>query len=249
MNRVELEVKCQVYSINCFSAHADANGLVNFVESMNVYPSRIYLVHGERDALESLYRRLPKVRKWIPKSGDVHEVRGVRRVEPVGEGSKIVIEGEVGFVSAFGLDYSNDDFVLVREGDLIKVVRHDLFLERLRRIIEEYGMKIKALTVVESSRVEGKDLGDVVEWLREYREKGILSKGLAKSLCNLLLRGKDEAIRELNIKRVKKRFHVQDDDLINEFVDYMVKLINSSEESFVINCLCEVYPDLRRIIA
>jgi hypothetical protein len=206
------------------------------------------LVHGEREALEGLYRRLPKVRRWIPKSGDVHEMKGVRKVEPV-EGSKIVIEGEVGFVSAFGLDYSNDVFVLVREGDLIKVVRHDLFLERLRKAVEECGAKIKALTVVEGSKVEDKDLGDVVERLREYREKGILSKGLAFNICKLLLRGKDEAIRELNIKREKKRFNVQDDDLINEFVDYMVKLINSKDERYVIDIICEVYPDLRKRLA
>jgi hypothetical protein len=215
---------------------------------MNVYPSRIYLVHGEREALESLYRRLPKVRRWIPKSGDVHEVGGVRKVEPV-ERSNIVIEGEVGFVSAFGLDYSNDVFVLVREDDVIKVVRHDLFLERLRKVIEEHGRKVRALTVVESSKVESEDLGDVVERLRHFRERGILTKGLAKTLCNLLLRGKDEAIRELNIKREKKRFNVQDEGLINEFVDYMVKLINSSEERVVINCLCEIFPDLRKMIA
>ena len=68
-------------NVHVFSAHADANGLVNFVESMNTYLTRIYSVHGESEALKSLYRRLPRVRKWIPNPMEERDVKGVKRVE------------------------------------------------------------------------------------------------------------------------------------------------------------------------
>ncbi len=48
--------KAEVFILNEFSAHADRNDLINFVEGVS--PEHIFLVHGEEDQMEPLGARL-----------------------------------------------------------------------------------------------------------------------------------------------------------------------------------------------
>ncbi len=54
---VEHELNAEVVVMNSFSAHADANGLVEFVEQCMPL-KKVFLVHGEEDQTQSLYDRL-----------------------------------------------------------------------------------------------------------------------------------------------------------------------------------------------
>ncbi|MCB1674880.1 MAG: MBL fold metallo-hydrolase [Halioglobus sp.] len=59
-----------VHTISGYSAHADQDDLVNFVQRMRVKPSRIRIVHGDADAKQALQRRyrqlLPDAEVMIP---------------------------------------------------------------------------------------------------------------------------------------------------------------------------------------
>jgi len=54
-------IRARVESISGYSAHADRNNLVNFVARMRQMPKHIRLVHGDRDARESLKMELEKL--------------------------------------------------------------------------------------------------------------------------------------------------------------------------------------------
>ncbi|WP_312931119.1 MBL fold metallo-hydrolase [Pseudomonas sp.] len=55
------EVRAKVSTVPGYSAHADQDGLVEFVTGMARWPARIRLVHGERPARQALAARLREV--------------------------------------------------------------------------------------------------------------------------------------------------------------------------------------------
>jgi hypothetical protein len=81
-----------------------------------------------------------------------------------------------------------DVYVLVKEEDSIRVVKKDTFLEMLKDAMEKALGEVKAVTVGEKSKRVKLD-GDVVEKLKYFRERMILTKGLVKMTCSLLIRG------------------------------------------------------------
>lgn len=52
----EVAVKADVELIDGYSAHADQKGLLDWLKHFKVYPSKIFLVHGEEEALNTLKR-------------------------------------------------------------------------------------------------------------------------------------------------------------------------------------------------
>ncbi|KPJ84718.1 hypothetical protein AMJ57_05620 [Parcubacteria bacterium SG8_24] len=69
----DIPVRAQVESIGAYSAHADQDKLVRWAGGGSGWPERIFLVHGEEPAMESLAGRLRDecgVRVDIPALGD-----------------------------------------------------------------------------------------------------------------------------------------------------------------------------------
>jgi len=229
----EIDVRCRVYSISCFSAHADKYGLRNFVEQMDYYPTQIFIVHGEKEQAEGLYKILPKVRKCIPNQFD--EV-----VLSPSKGTDLILDENIGFVKAFGLEFTQEPLAIVREGGgRLRVVRFgDLIgmLEESKRVCEE---RMKTLV---TEKVESIDVDDnALERLREFRERKILSNKLAREIVNLLLKGnKNEVIRLLRLKKEKRRFPVSDENLVEEFVSFMTSLITQKSEEEIIGLFKEL---------
>ena len=88
----EIAVNAEIHSIDAYSGHADLNGLINTVLTMQRKPGKIVLVHGEQDAMVNLKNELQKridVPVFMPEYGDVfdlaqQEVRiDVLAVEPL----------------------------------------------------------------------------------------------------------------------------------------------------------------------
>jgi len=60
-----LRVKMQVYSIEGFSGHSDRHQLLDYLRHVQPKPSRIILVHGEKNAIASLANEIEKRRKFL----------------------------------------------------------------------------------------------------------------------------------------------------------------------------------------
>lgn len=65
-----LAIRARVHQISGYSAHADQQDLLNFVQGMKVKPGEIRIVHGDRKAKQTLRKTLksllPTARVWIP---------------------------------------------------------------------------------------------------------------------------------------------------------------------------------------
>jgi metallo-beta-lactamase family protein len=60
LDRKKVEIRANVHVLTGYSAHADQNGLVEWVQSMPQKPASIELVHGETNARRVLARVLRK---------------------------------------------------------------------------------------------------------------------------------------------------------------------------------------------
>lgn len=83
----EIAVKADIERIEGFSGHADQKGLVEWVKNFTPKPKKIFLIHGEPDALETLSDVLLEEtgnEVVVPKLGQIFElVKPVEIKEPV----------------------------------------------------------------------------------------------------------------------------------------------------------------------
>jgi metallo-beta-lactamase family protein len=59
----EVPVRAQIRTVSGFSAHADFNELLRWMDNFKSAPGRIFLVHGEVSAMQSMQQKLAE-RKW-----------------------------------------------------------------------------------------------------------------------------------------------------------------------------------------
>ena len=70
-------VKASIRNIESLSAHADQEGLLNWMSSIKNSPEKVYLVHGESAALDAFRVKIQDTYNWnvcIPKLTDVDKV-------------------------------------------------------------------------------------------------------------------------------------------------------------------------------
>ncbi|MCJ7580721.1 MAG: MBL fold metallo-hydrolase [Candidatus Aminicenantes bacterium] len=71
------KVKARIGKIDGFSAHADHNGLLKWLDGLSAPPKKIFLVHGEMDAAEFLKNDIVKKKGWkveIPEYKTEYEI-------------------------------------------------------------------------------------------------------------------------------------------------------------------------------
>jgi metallo-beta-lactamase family protein len=85
-------VKAQIHTIDAYSGHADLNGLLNVISTMQIKPKKIVLVHGEEDAIVNFSNEIKErfsIPTIIPSYGDIidvaldREIMGQLDVEPL----------------------------------------------------------------------------------------------------------------------------------------------------------------------
>jgi metallo-beta-lactamase family protein len=69
-------VKAEVSHLAGMSAHADANGVMDWLRGFEAAPRRCFVVHGEPEAADRLRARIQDELGWrvgVPEHGSVHE--------------------------------------------------------------------------------------------------------------------------------------------------------------------------------
>ncbi|HHU63039.1 MAG TPA: MBL fold metallo-hydrolase [Clostridiales bacterium] len=75
----EIAVRAEVHSLEGFSAHADQKGLLDWIGAMKHKPKKVFLVHGEQEALDTLaglLREQQGLDVEVPDMGQVYDVDG-----------------------------------------------------------------------------------------------------------------------------------------------------------------------------
>lgn len=79
----EISVNAQIKSIDGYSGHADYMGLLDWVEKFDHKPKRIFLVHGNEKAMDSLSERIVdglNIETVIPSRGESFVIEALREV-------------------------------------------------------------------------------------------------------------------------------------------------------------------------
>lgn len=75
-----IDVKAEIYDLHGFSAHADQPMIMEWLKKFKKFPSRIFLVHGERQAAKELARVIKEEFKdtkvFIPTYGESMDIKG-----------------------------------------------------------------------------------------------------------------------------------------------------------------------------
>jgi metallo-beta-lactamase family protein len=73
----QIAVKAEIHNIEAYSGHADLNGLLNVISTMQNKPAKIVLVHGEEDSIlnfaDAIKERF-KIPTFIPSYGDIADI-------------------------------------------------------------------------------------------------------------------------------------------------------------------------------
>lgn len=75
----EIRVQAKIHNIDGFSAHADQDGLLQWLKGFTKRPGQIYLVHGEEETMEEwapIVQREIGIAPVVPAWGDSYELRG-----------------------------------------------------------------------------------------------------------------------------------------------------------------------------
>ncbi|HOL57268.1 MAG TPA: MBL fold metallo-hydrolase [Spirochaetota bacterium] len=66
----EEKVRCRIEKLNSFSAHADQDELIDYIERLKYTPYKVFLVHGEKEQREILAKRIisKKIRVELPEN-------------------------------------------------------------------------------------------------------------------------------------------------------------------------------------
>lgn len=70
-------VKAEIVSIDGFSAHADQNGLIEWLEHFESFPGQVFVVHGEEDSSSEFAKLVSekfKTKVVLPKLDEVYEI-------------------------------------------------------------------------------------------------------------------------------------------------------------------------------
>lgn len=238
------EVKCGIRSIPAFSAHADHNDLVNFVSNAEFLPRKIFLVHGELDALNSLNHNIKelKVKSIIAAPGYSEDFIGIQ-VKKVLE-RDVVLEFKPSFISFGDKQLAPFTGALVKEGDAIKIVSKDQFFALIDEIEREIRSKIPMLEkekLLEPLEVQALSFEEVREGLQQFFKEHILSKKRLREFKDkLYAEGRDALISHVNSLANKNRLYVGDREVEEKLRIFLVRAISSIEPKDLIALMSQL---------
>lgn len=132
-------VRAEIRRIDSYSAHADRNELIRWIEERQPVHGSLFLIHGEMAATKSLGAelrdRFPSIIE--PEIGERYELA-------LGAPARRLATGRLEIRQALGRDWQNKyaDFAVNLKRDLQRIrsaEQRDKALERMRAVLEEYG--------------------------------------------------------------------------------------------------------------
>ena len=144
----DIGVRCRIHSIEGFSGHADQKGLLDWLGSFKKKPKKVFLVHGEEEALKTLSSLIQdqlEIPNEIPVLGQSIELTAAEDRKIVAERPKISKDRVMKTLNALRNDVAktleNTEYRL-SEDDYVKIDALMYMLEKLQDNITELKKEI-----------------------------------------------------------------------------------------------------------
>ncbi|MGE5633291.1 MAG: MBL fold metallo-hydrolase RNA specificity domain-containing protein [Caulobacteraceae bacterium] len=145
----DISVNCSIYSIDGFSGHADQKGLMNWLSSFTKKPAKIFLTHGEDDALTEFSKLITEelgIENEIARLGqNVELTAGFHTVIPIERymSHKQSISSTIADVKASFGNTIDSLQSYMNSNDNIKLNKLSYMLEKLEDVISDINNEIK----------------------------------------------------------------------------------------------------------
>ncbi len=238
--RVEIDeksyqVKLNVFYIPGLSAHADADGLFSFVNSAEILPKKIFVVHGEPENAEALQRRIIKklrVDTFVPEKGYAENFME-REVVKVVE-KDVHLDFRPQFTKIGEHEVYPFAGALLKKQDGIHLISKEQYMGILTETEEELETMLAKVTSKKELEAEvaapAEEISEVAfkEELTKYANAGIFSRSRARELKDKLEdEGRDATIAYVNKLAGKDRLYPLDSEKQEELRRVLVAGINS----------------------
>ena len=235
----EYEVKLKVHYIPGLSAHADADGLFSFVNSADILPKKIFVVHGEPENAEALQRRIInnlRIDTFVPEMGYTENFMDREVVKVVEKDVHLDFKPE--FAKVGELEVYPFVGALLKKQDGIHLISKEQYIGILTETEEELETMLTKMTSKEGLEAETEtETAEPVEEISEtefketllkYADVGIFSRSRARELKNMLENeGRDATIAHINKLARKDRLYPLDTTKQEELRRVLVAGINS----------------------
>lgn len=214
-----VKVNTEIRKIEGLSAHADRTALLDYMDGFKILPSKVFIVHGEREASEALsqdIRNRFRIKTIVPKAnedyslsaGEVRE-RTVTR-ELFTNNVKLNFENIAGrriALFAGGIVDNADGYSLVSVRGIEELL-HDLTGTGIpETAIPEIEVPVREIN---GAAPEPKEL---VNTLVSYFKSGYISKSLVRDLLDASERGIGEYLKRIEKKKEKDVLLLEEADL------------------------------------
>ncbi len=145
----EINIKSKIYSIQGFSGHADQNGLLEWLSGFKKKPSRVFLVHGEDEALNTFSKLITEnlgLENTIARAGQTVELTATSTAEVVKERFYARKENIINIIKAAKQNFANilDQLELyVEENEDIKLDSMYYLVDDLNAALDKIENEVK----------------------------------------------------------------------------------------------------------
>ncbi len=255
-----VEVSCKIEAISSYSAHADKKGLFNFLNSLKFNPYKVFVVHGEEDANKAVVESLKnlKLRAVAPTRGDTESFGGTVIKIIKEKEFKIDFSPEYITLKKSHLRIAPFCGALVEsKNGMIRLISNSVLIGLMEAEEQAFTNEFKEKKIELEDLQESNNIPSKTENLSEnitsfisydmyckklekfYNSKdnfgdSILSKNLAHEIyCKAIREGKDSVIRLINQKKDKGKFNIDDEEIIEKFVELIkIAVINLTIREF-----------------
>ncbi len=234
----EYRVMLKVCYIPGLSAHADADGLFSFVNSAELLPKKIFVVHGEPENAGALQRRIIKelrIDTLVPERGYTENFMD-REVVKVVE-KDVHLDFRPQFTKIGEHEVYPFTGALLKKQDGIHLISREQYIGILTETEEELETMLAKVTSKRyisgteaevTARAEEIPEAVFMEELTKYADAGIFSKSRARELKEKLEdEGRDATIAHVNKLAGKDRLYPLDKEKQEELRRVLVAGINS----------------------
>lgn len=225
---VKIKIKASIRKIEGLSAHADQGVLLEYINGFDVLPSKIFIVHGEKDSVSELERKIKekfRVKTIISKfdteyginESDIIEkiiIKDVSNVDSLINRNMLrfnnVAGNRIASFAGWVLD-GGENYKLISQEDVQEIMMKAIPSEN--GIIKEEQPLSEDKKLVISSICKDEDIpsaDELVNVMTKAFKDGFISKGLIKSLFEASQRGVGEYMKVID-KRIKGRDIILDD--------------------------------------
>ncbi len=229
----EYRVMLRVHYIPGLSAHADADGLFSFVNSAEILPKKIFVVHGEPENAGALQQRIIKklrIDTIVPEIGYTENFMD-REVVKVVE-KDVHLDFKPQFTKIGEHEVYPFTGALLKKQDEIHLISREQYIELLTEAEEELERMLAKVTLkgTETEVAVPATVSEeaFTEELIKYADAGIFSKSRARELKEMLeIEGRDATIAHINMLARKDRLYPLDRDKQEDLRRMLVAGINS----------------------